>query len=117
MVAGADRDPFAVEDRADVVGMDAVEHEGQHAGLLAGRAAQYLEFLVTESLQIWESVEFVQNIQDSDVYFVNTAVGLETLLISNLSLRFTVEDRYDSRPAEGKVSNDLLTTTSLNWSF
>lgn len=90
---------------------------GEEEGFLAGRAAQYLEFLVTESLQVWESVEFVQNIQDSDVYFVNTAVGLETLLISNLSLRFTVEDRYDSRPAEGKVSNDLLTTTSLNWSF
>ena len=90
---------------------------GEEEGFLAGRAAQYLEFLVTESLQVWESVEFVQNIQNSDVYFVNTAVGLETILISNLSLRFTVEDRYDSRPAEGKVSNDLLTTTSLNWSF
>ena len=90
---------------------------GEEEGFLAGRAAQYLEFLVTESLQVWESVEFVQNIQDSGVYFVNSVVGLETILISNLSLRFTVEDRYDSQPAEGKVSNDLLTTTSLNWSF
>ena len=90
---------------------------GEEEGFLAARAAQYLEVLLTESLQVWESVEFVQNIQDSDVYFVNTVVGLETILISNLSLRFTVEDRYDNRPAEGKKSNDLLTTTSLNWSF
>ena len=28
-----------------------------------------------------------------------------------------VEDRYDSNPAEGKEGNDLLTTTSLSWSF
>ena len=90
---------------------------GEEEGFLAGRVAQYLEFLVTDSLQVWESVEFVQNLQDSGVYFVNTELGLETILISNLSLRFTVEDRYDSQPAEGKVSNDLLTTTSLNWSF
>ena len=90
---------------------------GEEEGFMAARAAQSLEFLITASLQVWESVEFVQNIQDTEVYFVNSEIGLETVLIYNLRLRFTVEDRYDNRPAEGKKSNDLLTTTSLNWSF
>ena len=90
---------------------------GEKEGFVAGRAAQYLELLVTDSLQVWQSVEFVQNLEDSAVYFVNAEVGLETVLVSSLSLRFTIEDRYDRRPAEGKESNDLLTATALSWSF
>lgn len=90
---------------------------GEEEGFVAGRVAQVLEFLVTDSLQVWQSVEFVQNLEDSRVYFVNAKVGLETVLLPDLSLRFSVEDRYDSNPAEGKESNDLLTGTSLNWSF
>lgn len=84
---------------------------------VAGRVAQYLEFLITPSLQIWESVEYVPSLEDTAVYFVNSEVGLETVLMANLSLRFMIENRYDSQPAAGKKNNDLLTTTSLSWSF
>lgn len=90
---------------------------GEPEGFVAGRAAQYLEFLLADNLQIWQSVEFVQNVEDSSVYFVNAEVGLEVVLVANLNLRFSVEDSYDSQPAEGKESNDLLTTTALAWSF
>ena len=90
---------------------------GAKEGFMASRAAQYLEFLITDRLQIWQSAEFVQNLEDSTVYFINAEVGLETVLVANLSLKFTVEDRYDSAPAEDKEGNDLLTTTALNWSF
>lgn len=90
---------------------------GETEGFMAGRVSQVLEFLVTDSLQIWESVEFVQNLEDSAVYFVNAEIGLETVLISNLNLRFTVEDRYDSAPAEGKEGNDLFTTTAVVLKF
>lgn len=90
---------------------------GEETGFVAGRVAQYLEILVTDSLQIWQSVEYFSDITDASVYFINAEVGLETVLIDNLSLRFTVEDRYDSNPAEDKVSNDLLTTTAFVWNF
>ena len=90
---------------------------GETEGFMASRAAQYLEFLVTDRLQIWQSMEFVQNLEDSAVYFINAEVGIETVLVANLGLRFTVEDRYDSAPAEDKEGNDLLTTTALSWNF
>lgn len=90
---------------------------GETEGFMAGRAALYLEFLATDRLQLWHSAEFVQNLEDSAVYFINAEVGLETVLVSNLGLVFTVEDRYDSAPAEGKEGNDLLTTTALSWKF
>ena len=90
---------------------------GVTEGFMASRAAQYLEFLVTDRLQIWQSMEFVQNLEDSAVYFINAEVGIETVLVANLCLLFTVEDRYDSAPAEDKEGNDLLTATALSWNF
>lgn len=90
---------------------------GEETGFVAGRAAQYLEILVTDSLQVWQSVEYVADITDSAIYFVNAEVGLETVLVADMSLRFAVEDHYDSNPAEDKESNDLLTSTSFVWNF
>lgn len=90
---------------------------GEKEGFAAARAAQYLEILVADNLQIWESVEFVQNLEDAAVYFINAEVGLETVLTGNLNLRFSVEDAYDNQPAEGKVGNDLATKTALVWKF
>ena len=86
-------------------------------GFAAGRVGQYLEVLIADNLQIWQSAEFVQNLEDGAVYFVNAEVGLETVLLANLNLRFSVEDAYDSQPAEGKESNDVTTKTTLVWKF
>ncbi len=90
---------------------------GESEGFAAGRAAQYGEWLATPTLQLWESAEYVQNLQDSGVYYLTAEVGLETVLTGNLRLRFAVEDRYDNQPADDKERNDLLTTTSLKWKF
>ena len=90
---------------------------GEQEGFAAGRVAQYLEFMVTPTLQVWQGAEYVPSLEDSRVYFINAEAGIETLLLANLSLRFVVEDRYDSHPAEDKKSNELVTTTALSWSF
>ena len=86
-------------------------------GFVAGRVGQYLEILIADNLQLWQSVEWVQNLGDSDVYFVNAEIGLETVLVGSLNLRFSLENSYDSQPAEGKESNDLTTKTALVWKF
>ena len=90
---------------------------GDAEGFMAARVAQYLEFMVTPSLQIWQTVEYVPSLEDSRIFFVNGEVGLETALVANLGLRFVVENRYDNSPAEDKESNDLLTSTALRWNF
>ncbi|OQA27532.1 MAG: hypothetical protein BWY59_01063 [Verrucomicrobia bacterium ADurb.Bin345] len=90
---------------------------GVTEGFVAGRIAQYLEQLVGPNVAVWESLEYIPNLEDSAVFFLNAEVGLETILKPNLSLRFVVQNRYDSSPAEDKKRSDLLTTTSLNWNF
>jgi putative salt-induced outer membrane protein len=86
-------------------------------GFAAGRVAQYLEKLLNSSVRVWQSAEYVPNLEDTSVYYANAEVGLETLLVLNTSLKFVVQDRYDSSPAEGKKRNDLTTLTCLNWTF
>ena len=90
---------------------------GETEGFVAGRVAQHLEIMLTPSFQVWECIEYLNSLEDSRVYFVNAEVGLESVLVANLSMRFTVENRYDSQPADDKENNDVLTTTSLVWSF
>lgn len=90
---------------------------GETEGFVAGRVAQHLEIMLTPSFQVWECIEYLNSLEDSRVYFVNAEVGLESVLVANLSMRFTVENRYDSQPADDKEKNDVLTTTSLVWSF
>ncbi len=90
---------------------------GEKEGFMAGRVAEYLEILVADNLQLWQSAEWVQNVEDSAVYFVNAEVGLEAVLTGNLDLRFSVEDAYDNQPAEDKVANDVTTKTALVWKF
>lgn len=90
---------------------------GEREAFAAGRAAQYLEILAADNLQLWQSAEWVPNLEDPAVYFVNAEIGLEVVLAGNLNLRFAVEDTYDSQPAEGKESNDATTKTTLAWKF
>ena len=98
-------------------GCVAEDKGGERDAFLAARLGQYLEFQLAPTLRVWESVEYVQNLGEADVFFVNAETGLETVLLADLGLRFTIEDRYDHRPAEGKEANDLLTTTALVWRF
>jgi putative salt-induced outer membrane protein YdiY len=84
---------------------------------VAGRAADYFERKLNDSVILWQFAEYVPSLEDGRIYYVNAEVGLETLLVADLSLKFVLQDRYDSAPAAGKKHNDLLTTTSLNWSF
>ncbi len=110
----SDRTILAVETGPGYV---AEKKGGEQDDFMAGRVAQHLEFLVTPSLQVWQAVEYIPSFEDARVYFINAEAGLETVLVPDLSLVFTVEDRFDSNPAEGKERNDLLTSTALKWKF
>ena len=45
--------------------------------------------------------------------YVTGEAGLESVLNGSLRFRVALQDRYDSRPAEGKQENDLTTVLSL----
>lgn len=90
---------------------------GEIDGYAAGRAAGYAERVLLSSLLAWQAMEYVVSAEDANVFFMNAEVGLEALLSASLSLRFSLEDRYDGAPADDKEKNDLVTKTALKWVF
>ncbi|HOW98347.1 MAG TPA: DUF481 domain-containing protein [Kiritimatiellia bacterium] len=90
---------------------------GEIDGYAAGRAAEYAERVLLSNLLAWQAVEYVVSVEDANVFFMNAEVGLEALLSATLSLRVSLEDRYDGAPADDKEKNDLVTKTALKWAF
>ena len=86
-------------------------------GFAAGRAVQYAERVLFANLRAWESVDGTLNLEDTDVFFLTAELGVEIVLSPAMSLMFSLEDRYDSVPAEDKEANDLVTRTTVKWTF
>ena len=86
-------------------------------GFVAGRLAASVERLLNTHVLAWCAAEYIPEFADTHVFFVNAEAGTASYLARNMSLHITFEDRYDNAPAEGRKSNDLYLTASLNLDF
>ncbi|MBR3086393.1 MAG: DUF481 domain-containing protein [Kiritimatiellae bacterium] len=71
------------------------------------RLGERVEKKLGKGAKIWESVEYLPAIDDSDKYLVNAECGVESPLADNLSLHVTLKDKYNSLPADGNEKNDV----------
>lgn len=78
-----------------------------------GRVAETIEYSFAGGAKIWESAEYLPAFDDSDKYLANAEVGVESPLNGVLSLRFVVQDRYNSLPGEGNEKNDVCATVGI----
>ena len=75
------------------------------------------ETQLTPGLKFWQTAQFTPRIDDfSDYTFIGRA-GIETTLSERWSLLTYVEDRYDSRVADGIEKNDLGLYASLSYAL
>jgi|GEM_PF-608657 len=77
------------------------------------RVSQTFEHQLSERAKIWQSLEYLPEFSDFDNYLLNATVGIEAALNHKLSLRFAVEDRYNSQPPYGSKKNDLLSVAAV----
>lgn len=71
------------------------------------RVAQRLEKTLEGGAKIFETVEYLPALNDSDKYLFNSEVGVESPLSDRLSLRVVLKDKYNSMPGDDKEKNDL----------
>lgn len=91
-----------------------VEKKGEEGKeFLALRCAESLEVKVNEQALIWERAEYLPALSDPGVYLFIAEAGVETALSSRLRFRTVYQYRYDSSPAEGKISSDAFIAASL----
>ncbi len=81
------------------------------------RAGEKFEHQLSETAKIWQSLEFLPQIDDFGNFIILAEIGAEAALNSQMSLRVVVSDRYDNDVASGTKKNDLSLVSSLVYRF
>jgi putative salt-induced outer membrane protein YdiY len=90
---------------------------GESDQYIALRLAERFEHKFSDKARVWQSVEFLPQIDDFDNYIINAEIGAEASLTEKLSLRGVIQDTYDNEPAEHRKKNDLKLITALVYKF
>lgn len=81
------------------------------------RFAERFEHKFNDSVRLWQSLEFLPQIDDWNNFIINAEIGVEATLTKSLSLRVLAQDTYDNEPAEDREENDLKFITALAYKF
>jgi putative salt-induced outer membrane protein YdiY len=86
---------------------------GEQKDFVAARLAATVDHLINERVLLWERVEYLPALNETDFYLVLAEVGVESSLSDWLNFRTAAQLRYDSAPAADKEETDLFMTASL----
>ena len=79
------------------------------------RAVERLAHTLSETANVWQSVEYVPRAEDPGDYLLMAEAGIVAAIAARTFLRLVVQDRFDSTPGEGLEHNDLSVISSLAW--
>jgi putative salt-induced outer membrane protein len=86
-------------------------------GYFTARLAERLEHKFNENVRLWQSVEFLPQVDDLNNFLINGEIGVESKLTPKLSVKVFAVDNYDNEPAPGRKENDLKVVTALGYTF
>ena len=81
------------------------------------RLADRFEYKFKNGARIWQSFEYLPDVSDFGNYVFNAEVGASAALTKTLALRIVFQDTYDSRPAPGRVPNDMKLVSGVEYKF
>jgi putative salt-induced outer membrane protein YdiY len=81
------------------------------------RAVQKFDIKLGKSAKLWESVEYLPQANDFEIYYLNAEIGLEAAVNGSLSLRTTVGNAHNSNPVPGKEEDDTTVKAALVYTF
>jgi putative salt-induced outer membrane protein len=81
------------------------------------RLAERFDRKLNDTAKLWQSLEWVPQINDFENYVLVFEVGVEASLTKTLSVRVVGIDRYDNQPAPGRKYNDMSLISSLSYKF
>lgn len=91
-------------------------HEESYATL---RVAEKFNHALSDRARVWETVEWLPQVDKFKNYIINAEVGVEADLSSSqkLSLRTYLDDTYNNVPAAGRLKNDLKLVAAVAYKF
>lgn len=81
------------------------------------RVGERFEHKISERARLWQSLEFMPQVEEFANYLIVAEIGIESDLTEKMSLRVSFQDNYDNRPAPGRKSNDLRLVTGIGYKF
>jgi putative salt-induced outer membrane protein YdiY len=84
---------------------------------ITARIAERFEHKLNDRARIWQSLEFLPQVDDLNNYIINAEVGVEAALTKKLSLRVVASDTYDREPAPGRKQNDVKLVSAIALKF
>lgn len=94
------------------------EHQGHEYRTYATlRLAERFEHKFENKARIWQSIEFLPQVDRFGNFIVNAEVGVDAPLSQKMSLTVYLQDTYDNEPAAGRKSNDLKLVSGIKYKF
>jgi putative salt-induced outer membrane protein YdiY len=85
----------------------------------AFRVAEKFRQTLSDRARVWESLEYLDEVDKLGNYIENLEIGIEADLNKkkNLSLRVTFDDTYNNAPAPDRLKNDIKLITAIAYKF
>jgi putative salt-induced outer membrane protein YdiY len=90
---------------------------GDEHGYFAARLGQKYDYKFANGAKIWETFEFLPQVDDLENYIINVEVGVSAPITKSLDVRLVAQDTYDNQPAPGRVPNDLKVIAGIGFKF
>jgi putative salt-induced outer membrane protein YdiY len=81
------------------------------------RVAERFEHKFNDSVKMWQSLEFLPQVDRFGNYLINFEIGAEAAFNKTFSLRTYIQDTYDNEPAAGRKCNDMKLVAALGAKF
>lgn len=81
------------------------------------RFAERFTFKINDRARLWQSLEFVPQVEDFGNYFLAAELGVEADITRQLSLRVVASNQYRSEPAAGRDENDFRLVAGVGYKF
>jgi putative salt-induced outer membrane protein len=83
------------------------------------RVAEKFNQTLSDRARLWQSVEWLPQVDDFNNYVINGQIGIEADLTKDkrFTLRTYVQDTFNNEPAPGRKQNDLGWITAVAYKF
>jgi hypothetical protein len=90
---------------------------GDENSYVGARVGQRFEYKFKGGARIWETLEWIPQVDDFENWILNFEAGISAPLSKALDLRLVVQDSYDNQPAPGRDENDFKLIAGIGVKF
>jgi putative salt-induced outer membrane protein len=94
------------------------EHLGDdYNSFITARAAERFEHKFNDRARLWQTAEYLPQVDKLENYFFNFEIGIETAITKSFSMKTYLDYNYASQPADGRLKNDIKLVSGVSYKF